>query len=243
MQKILENVFDSYARKARLYPAFLALMPIFAVMAAYTNWLELEFKHAIWAAIAAAALFFLADFTRQRGKAVEKKLIKDWGVFPSVSLLRHRDKALDPYTTAAYHNAAALLLPDISMPTVEEEEADPDDADNKYQAVTTALLPRTRDTEKFSLIFKENVNYGFRRNMLGIKPIAIVVVLGCIAFCAAQGWSFISNYALPKERESFLIVAGSIVLLAWMFGVTKDAVEGVAKDYARHLLMAVQHLD
>ena len=61
MTSFLQNVLDPYSRRARLYPAFLALLPVFVTIAVYTEWLEINFSSAIWAFVAAAALFFMAD--------------------------------------------------------------------------------------------------------------------------------------------------------------------------------------
>lgn len=242
MEKMLENLFDTYGRKARLYPAFLALAPLFAVATAYTNWFEFKLTHMVWTVVGAAALFLLADVTRQLGKAVEAKLVKNWKAFPSVTLLRHRDTTLDPYTTASYHRAAEKLLSSITMPSVQDEENDPDDADNRYRAVTNLILPRTRDLKRFNLLFKENVNYGFRRNMLGLKPIAFVVLAIASGICVYKGWSQISAFQLPEDRELSLIVAGLFAAFAWTFGVTKAATQAAASDYGRQLLMSLDHL-
>lgn len=243
MQKIFENLFDRYSRNARLYPSFLALAPVFALTAGYTNWLQFDLQNAVWAIIVGAALFLLADIARQRGKMIERKLLKKWGAFPSVTFLRHRDDAFDPYTTASFHKAAQSLMPDFVMPSEADENNNPEDADNRYRAVTTALLSKTRNTEHFGLLFKENINYGFRRNMLGLKPMALLILSVGIIFCTWRAWGELSAYELPNQRELFFIASSMLAIMVWVFGVTENAVRAVAEDYGRQLLMALNSKD
>ena len=69
------------------------------------------------------------------------------------------------------------------LPTQQEEEACPAWADTKYEEAVTALREATRDTSRFPLVFAENANYGFRRNLWGLRPIgttiAVLLVLTC----------------------------------------------------------------
>ena len=243
MTAYLDSIFDPYGRKARLYPAFLALIPVFALITFYTNWLELKPSSAVWIVVASATLFALADFSRQRGKAVEKTLLSHWDGFPSKTLLRHRDDAIDPQTTARYHRAAERLIDGLKMPTVEEEDRNPKDSDDAYQTVTQYLLPKTRDKAQFGLLCNENVNYGFRRNMLGLKPIALLINVVSIAYLVWMNWPVVSAGTMPEQR-SIGLFAGLIGLCVfWTFFVSAERVKSAAIDYANQLLMALDMLD
>lgn len=43
-----------------------------------------------------------------------------------------------------------------------------------------AFGPRPDGGKKFDLLSRDNVTYGFRRNALGIRPVEIVVAMGCL---------------------------------------------------------------
>ena len=77
-----------------------------------------------------------------------------------------------------------------ALPTKEEEESSPVSADTKYKSAIGSLLEATRDTSKFPLVFAENANYGFRRNLWGLRPIgtpiAVVLALGSWTFAVVN---------------------------------------------------------
>ena len=177
------QVFDPYARQARFYPALIVILPIALLVVAWFPALWTT-----WGALASLASSFglmllLAQVARDRGKRLEPHLYQGWDGKPSVSLLRHRDTRIDQHTKSRYREFLKTQLPQLTLPTAEEERADPEAADGKYQSVTEWLLTRTRDTKRFSILFRENVSFGFRRNLWGLKPVGAAVTL--MAGCAA----------------------------------------------------------
>lgn len=240
METVLKKFTDPYERKARLYPALLAVLPIIFIIAFYTNWLTFDVENALYIAVAAAALFWLTGKTRDMGKAIEQRLVTEWEGMPSVTLLRHRDSVLDRYTTQRYHKAAALLA-DVSLPDPIEEENDPPDADERYRAVTTVLLSKTRDTSKYPLLFKENINYGFWRNLRGVKPIACVLAAALVAFGLWVDRTLVTNLEPPEGTELAVIATGIILMFGWVTTVTDEAVRRAAQNYAKRLLEALDN--
>ena len=240
MDEVLKKFTDPYERKARLYPTLMAGLPAIVLIGLYTDWLDLGLENALLIAVVAAVLFWLAGQTRQLGKAVERRVVPTWEGMPSVTMLRHRDPNLDRYTTERYHSAAERLT-GMAMPTGEEEEADPADADERYHAVTSALLPKTRDTGEYALLFKENIAYGFWRNLLGLKPIGLCVAItvGVIGLWLDRDRLLIGQ--LPEGSELALVVVGIVASLTWLT-VTENAVREAANSYARRLLEALDTL-
>lgn len=241
METFLRNLTDAYERKARLYPALLALSPLIVGIALYTDWFKFDVSSAVFLAAIAGILFWLAGKSRDAGKAVEKRLVSTWGGMPSVTLLRHRDQTLDRYSKQRYHEAAAQLT-GMDMPIPSDEEKDPVDADERYRAVTRALLSKTRDTNRYALLFKENINYGFWRNLRGLKPFALVLALLPVAFCAWKDFELIRGLKLPDGPELTLVVLCLITLAAWVTTVTDEAVRRAADSYALRLLEALDDL-
>ena len=86
MEAIFKKFTDPYERKARLYPALLAALPVIVFVSIYTEWFTFDIKNALYITIVAAGLFWLSGKTRNLGKAVENRLVAKWGGMPSVTL-------------------------------------------------------------------------------------------------------------------------------------------------------------
>ena len=154
MDKIIAAFTDTYDRNARLTPAVLTLVPVLLLIASYTDWMNFDWDAALPSFIVIASLFWLTGYVRELGKRKEIVLLREWEAFPSVIRLRHRDGTLDRHTKERYHRAAEATVPNLLMPDREAEERDPEEADERYTAVTTALLPMTHDQQRFPLLFK-----------------------------------------------------------------------------------------
>jgi hypothetical protein len=240
---------DPYDRQARLYPALLTLFPL--AMAA-----TIVFAHQAPAlgnlAVAAAgcgALYWMAGVARDRGKRVEPGLFKAWGGKPSIQLLRHGNETIDPVTKARLHAFLADKL-GVAFPTAAQEAQAPGEADRLYESATRWLLEQTRDTSKHNLLFTENIAYGFRRNMLGMRWIGfIAAVLAAVWFVLDKveampaTWAALGDLLITMPTEYRLGVAVSTAAAAvWILGVSRDRVRAAAFTYAERLIAACEML-
>ena len=182
----------------------------------------------------------LAQLARDAGKKREKDLFQDWNGLPSVAILRHRDPRLDSITKARYHKKLAALVKEAKAPSVSDEEADPVAADQVYTAWSNYLRVTTRDTKKYALLFQENVNYGYRRNVWGLRATGIIA--SAISGALAGARLFFINRASGKLDEGiFGACAFSVViLLLWVFRFTSDWVRIPANAYAERLVETVE---
>lgn len=183
----LANLFDPYNRVARLYPALLAIAPILCSTIVVFPSLVSNISRSTAAAFGLSCLaYFLASLARSRGKTIEERLLAKWGGWPTTVMLRHGDDRIDPVTKARYHAALATLCPDLTMPSAVDEQNAPSGADDIYRSATKRLIEMRRGPE-YAMLHRENASYGFRRNMLGLKPIALVVA-AIAALVTALGW-------------------------------------------------------
>lgn len=239
----LNLITDDYERKARLYPALLLVIPgvvtVSVIMSA-----KLSALGSLGATIAGCGgAFLLSQLARDAGKKCEKALYDKWGGLPSVAIFRHRDTRLDSITKARYHKKLATLVKGAKAPSAEEEQANPAAADQVYTAWSTYLKVNTRDAKKYSLLCKENVNYGYRRNVWGLRPIGIVTNALCSAIAAA--WFYQLYQATGKVGEE---IAGTfafvlVFLLLWIFRFSSDWVRIPADAYAERLAETVDTID
>lgn len=241
MAKALPDLPDEYTRNARLKPAFLVGLPVATLAAAWGLKASVLLGSASGPLAAAGLTYLLAHLSRDLGQRKQVELFQSWGGKPSVAKLRHRDATLNLHTRARYHEKAAQLF-GKPMPTAAEEAADPTAADLVYESYCNLLLERTRDTKAYRLLFEELMSYGFRRNLLGMKPIG----LSFSAVCTGVEVAALAE-ALRMGREADAPTVGflavNIFLLAcWILLITPDWVKRAADSYADRLLAASESL-
>lgn len=235
-------VTDSYERKARLYPALLLIAPVVAAGAAHFSTELAAFQSLIFGIIICGGTFLLAQLARDPGKRKEKDLFQKWGGIPSVTIFRHRDQRLDPITKGRYHKQLARLVKKTKAPTPEQEEADPINADTVYAAWSNYLRTNTRDSKTFGLLSQENINYGYRRNAWGLRPIGIT--LSVVLLLTTTLWNYLIHRSTSQLNEP-LLAAGTfslILLVFWLFRVSEDWVKVPADAYAERLAESVEVL-
>lgn len=238
---LIELFKDPYERKARLAPGLLVALPLIAPLVCVYG-----ARHPVLAAVVGllggcGALYALASIARGRGKKLEEALVKEWGGMPTTIALRHRDtSALDGVSKRRYHDAITSKL-GIAIPTAEEEAADSARADDIYVGVTKRLRELTRGDK--GLLLKENIAYGFHRNMLAMKPVGVVAcVLGLTyGLTIANVLQFVplalvpGNLAAPGLAAALTLLISITLLAAWLFYFDKDVVRRVGFAYAERL--------
>jgi hypothetical protein len=219
------------------------VLPIVLVAVAAVS-VKLSTVQSISATIAGCGgAFLLSQLARDAGKKGEKALFERWGGMPSVAILRHRDSRLDTITKARYHKNLTKLVQGVKAPTAAEEEANPSSSDQTYTAWSTYLRVATRDTKKYPLVFKELVNYGYRRNLWGLRR------MGTITSACASGigglWLYL-QYTRTGSISQELLGACMVSLLflsLWAFRFSSDWVRIPADAYAERLVEAIDTID
>jgi hypothetical protein len=184
-------------------------------------------------------LVVFADVARRRGKAIEPQLIAEMGGWPSVTTLRHLDDTYDDATKGRFHSFLSNKLSEPT-PTKDEEICDPAAANSFYARGNAWLRENTRDTKKFNVLFNENVTYGFRRNLLGLKVPGFILNAAIVLICCGIFWSRWPIDLSNAFNDKILAVV-VIALLHALYLVTfvnKQGVFEAARLYARQLLLA-----
>ena len=135
------------------------------------------------------------------------------------------------------------MLPETTMPSAEQEKANPADADAAYASCGDYLLSKTRDKERFQLLFQENVNYGFRRNLWAMKPVGITISILSLAGLATIIWWEARADAAPWFANLTAIAIVALLLAWWLIRITPSWVKIVADAYAFRLLASIDELD
>ncbi|MGM4927668.1 hypothetical protein [Tardiphaga sp. 619_E2_N8_5] len=237
--KGFKSPIDAYTMRARLVPAIIAGAPAFAFAAIFVSWGKLGLTHLI-AGTALTVLFAVfADIARRRGRAIEPSIIAKMGGLPTTVTLRHSDATYDAHTKSDFHKFIASKLSEPA-PTAEEEAADPEKADAYYVRGVIWLRENTRNQKKFDVLFNENVSYGFRRNLFGLKESGFLLNAFIVVVCLAIFW-----YRWPIDWSNGFNgkLLAVIVIAALHAGylaifVTERSVFDAARIYARQLLLS-----
>jgi hypothetical protein len=233
---------DRYSLKARLYPAFIVLLPAFVVSLYYITDFEKYYHYATALVSVGLFTYLLAQLGRDKGKIKESELFMHWGGKPTTLIFRHSDNSLDQITKNRYHKLLETKITDIKIPTAEQEKNDNNLADQVYESCTKYLISKTRDTKKFPLIFKENISYGFRRNLWGMKTWALVLLSILITIHFYFITKGVTNYISLQDKDILLFAFLGIVTIFWLFVVTKNWIKLTAYAYAERLLESVNEL-
>lgn len=193
----------------------------------------------------------LAQIARDRGRRKQAELWVSWGGPPTTSQLRFRGTKNETHFLTVRAQLEQLF--GDALPTEEEEAKDPAGADQRYEAVVARLREATRDTKRFPLVLAENINYGFRRNLWGLKPIGVTLAI----VAAACSWAlFFMAIALPLAnlRELFLnpdivfvtrlmgAVLNTFASVMWLQIVKPSWVRTTAEAYAERLFGSLESL-
>ncbi|QRM35455.1 hypothetical protein [Microvirga sp. VF16] len=192
----------------------------------------------------AVMLFVLSDVARRRGKKIEPEIEARMGGRPSITMLRHDSGQMDPKTRDRYVMFLAGKLNE-KAPTKGQQRANPEAADAFYVCCGAWLREHTRDTKKFHILFGENITYGFRHNLLGMKPIALVLniltVIACVGIIAATEWP-LTLTSLSGSKLLPVLVIALFHAVYLIFVVTEASVVEASKQYSRQLFLSCEPL-
>ena len=106
------------------------------------------------------------------------------------------------------------------------------------------ILSKTRDAKQFGMVFNENRNYGYERNLFGSKKLGILVSLTTL-LGAGVAVLILTVGEHHKVRPEWII--GLVVLVGltalWLVLPSKARTKTTAFKYAEQLLDAAVQLD
>ena len=236
-------MLDRYDRKVRLRPALLCGLPLVASVV-----LLIPELGAVWGSVGVVIIYcggsmVLVQIVRDLGRALEVRLYQSWGGKPSVVMLRHTDSRLPKPIKDRYRYFLSRAILGLALASPQEEAASPEQADAEYESANRWLLEHTRDHTRFDLLFTENMNYGFRRNLLALKQIglgidaaALLLVIGMVVASWTGEFASTIQALSPEWWVSVVITAGHTLL--FVAYIRADWVRTSAETYAQQLLAA-----
>jgi hypothetical protein len=224
---------DRYDRNARLRPALLVVLPALVLIALWLPKVWTFFGALTSLLVACGVTFLLAQLARERGRSLEKRWRGIIGREHTAILLSHANTALAAPTKHRYH--AFLASKGLGLPTAAEERLNRAKAHELYRSAGEWLLEYTRPKAPTSLLLDENISYGFRRNLMGLKPVALSILA-----LAVVGNALLTYLAGPVSTMFWPGIALEVGLLAaacaWIWMINKAFVVDASLAYAQRLL-------
>jgi hypothetical protein len=228
--------FDKFTFHSRLLPVLITFVPLCLGLGVWFPGQSVTWKICgeLFASFGLTAL--LSQLGRDLGVRKEPSLFQMWGGMPTTRMLSQRLSTLDSNTLNRYYTKLRVLLPDLKIPELADEIRNPLAAHEVYNSGVLFLRENTRDRKRFPLVFAENVNYNFRRNLWALKQAGIwSAALGAIS-C---GLSVILGIHDKPPAVLFGIVGALIsvaLLVLWLFVFNPRWVRLAAYAYAERLL-------
>lgn len=232
------RAFDAYSFPARVMPVLVVFLPPLVLLGSGVV------SGARGSIVTGAVLTVLggvaAQLGRDRGKKLQPDLWRGWGGSPTLRRLRFAG-APDVDVVARLHERIERVLGD-ALPTLDEEASAPAAADSRYDEATRRLIGMTRDREQFALLFAENVNYGTRRNLLGLRTIGVAVAGATLVIAALLISVAAGTLADRAARYAPAGVVSAAELILWLGVVTPEWGRTPAEAYADRLMESVDRL-
>lgn len=230
---------DQYTLQARLLPTFVLMLPLGLVLLAWFPATSVWMGTLETLGVPTVLTVLLSQLGRDLGKKKEPHLFARWNGMPTDRILSGQASILDAVTLARYRIKLSALIPGLQFLDEAQEVAAPGVALAVYKTCTNFMREKTRDREQFPLVFAENVNYGFRRNLWAMKPAGICVsFFGLLVSVAPM--LFLSDVSYPVIVAAVGINA--CLLVFWLFRITPSWVRVPAEEYARQLFAACEIL-
>lgn len=235
---------NRYNLTARVFPMLLFYLPLLIVAVMFSIEIDKEIHMLSSFGVIAALSYFNAQLGRKYGKSKELALWQSWGGAPTTQILRWRNTILDANTKKRYHFELQSLCPVNPFPTEAIETADHLKADAAYNSWIRYLISQTRDTKIFNLLFSENINYGFWRNLWALKNAALLldifVMVGIYLY-----FYFIQGTLNPLHFPFIFFISEAlllVILILWLFVITSDSIKIPAFGYAERLLESINKI-
>lgn len=227
----LLSLTDRYERKARLLPALIVALPL-ALAAGTAGAVTADWYSALGfgALMEGVVGVGLAHLARIPGTRLEAKLCKAWGGLPTRRWLRPTDTTCSEAQKSRWRGAVRTLT-GLTFPASVGAKAE-SDIDKLIDDAVRQLRHRLRDDPAAAMVRTHNEDYGFARNLAGLRWVWLAFAL---AGAAVVGVALLTGHGHPVA----VAASGLILLIASVSAFTLPGyVRHCADRYAEALLAA-----
>ena len=220
----MNNLFNEYGRKARLFPALLCSLPFLLVKHFLIDYyFGTSLSNKLFAIIFEdiSLIVVLMYLLTQINRFVSKKFFENKAKFPTTLMLLPSSKNLSDELRGEINKKVVEDF-HISLPTIADEKSNIENATMRTREITSLIIHKVGDG---ALLLQHNIEYGFMRNLIGGSVISVVISLASI---------FIFQFVFKNSTAYVISVILSIVyLLPIVF--SRMILKNYSEEYA-HIL-------
>jgi len=246
----LTRYFDHYIISARFKPIFFTIVPAIVTVLAWFSDAKTVLGGLLTFLISFGIMAFLSGYVSNRGNALQDRLYASWGGAPTTIIMRNTDSTLDPITKSRYRKCLASKVNGLVFPEPGANTMEQHDEDKHYKSATNFLREYTRDKKKYPAIYRDNIAYGFSRNLLALKTeglwlsgIALILNAYLVYRLTFAGETIIlSIESLLKHYwlQFSSVLTSFIMIIVYSFVINIGYVRGRAFRYAKSLYEACE---
>ena len=225
------ELLDAYNIRARLSASIILLAPIALTV-------FLCFEDATSIASSSVLILVLLAFTNYL-PILQRRIYEDRIPFVNYAsiFLAKDDTTLDQISKKRYYGVLAKKDPTFAP------FEHPDDSEAFRRCCDSAVIYLKNHTRGNHLVQEENINYGFCRNLLANKAVGIVLCITFGGITAGYSWLKYKSFSAIPVQNYLAFAANFLLLLFWIFGVTKQTLKSTSVRYAKTLLSAIDSLE
>ncbi|MFA5291523.1 MAG: hypothetical protein WC496_00660 [Phycisphaerae bacterium] len=222
--------FNTYTAYARFFPCIISALPLFILWFFLSDNIQIRelgtyllgLKFYGGTTLSIVFLYFYAQVLRITSKVIQKKLFIDKNGFPTTYLMTYADNTISKSHKDKYRQLVKKQF-DIDLLNESEEAADITEARKRLNEATQ--LVRLKVKEGY-LVSKQNIWYGFVRNLIG--GIIYSVIFCIINIIVGSIW----------YKNPILIIISIILLVVYivLFLLRKQILVQTAESYANQLI-------
>jgi hypothetical protein len=207
---MIDGFLDPYELKARIAPGVIIVLPALADIAYAAPVVNTWSGFAATGVLGLALLYGLSHVVRAFGKSIQPKL---WDVAPSTRLMRRQDSTFGEGTKESIRVAIASEFA-IQLVSAQEEAQNPTRADDVIFEAFRHVREYLRQENPGGLWFKQGVEYGFCRNLMGCRFVWTAVSVCATAF--AMGYAAKTGGGILNPAAALgLISIGCALYVGW----------------------------
>lgn len=225
---MIDEFLDEYELKARIAPGLIVALPLLVDAIYFAPILSTLPIFAASSICTLAVIYALGYLVRAEGKEFEPTLWKQWGGPPSTKLMRSSDTFFGTELKNAIRSAVMQEFT-VTLPTPAAESKNPTAADKAIADTFERVRTFLRRFDPTGVWQKNNIEYGFCRNLLGGRPLWAGIAISALMVAVWRTATIHSTFLNPAVLVSCLSVACA-VYIGWR--VLPKATKRIAERYA-----------
>jgi hypothetical protein len=198
---------DRYERKARLLPGLMLAAGPALTAGALVHELSTWFTAAGTAVgVEFLAAVILGHYTRARGRAAEELLWASWGGPPTTRWLRPSDTTCSEQQKSKWRGVIKRLT-GITIPAAVPTDGAEASVERVIADATRQLRCILRGQADAAILQSHNEEYGFARNLYGVRFLWVSLAAACVAGSAIAFLYGVKPYTALAVSVAFLVVS------------------------------------